>query len=68
MSETTHNPRQPSNRLSFEDAIEVWLHHWKGEFQNRIASLFDVNPARINEIIKGKLHPGSKEAALKKKR
>lgn len=53
----------PSRRLTFEDAVQVWLIYWKGEFQNRIAALFDCNPARISEVIKGKLHPGSEQVA-----
>lgn len=55
--------RKPSRSLTFEDAIKVWLLHWKGEFQNRIAALFDVNPGRVNEILKGHKHPGSEQAA-----
>ena len=55
--------QKPSRSLTFKDAIKVWHLYWKGEFQNRIAALFDVNPGRINEIIKGKLHAGSEQAA-----
>ena len=49
--------------LTFEDAVQVWLIYWKGEFQNRIAARFDCNPARISEVLKGKLHPGSEQVA-----
>lgn len=56
--------RRPSRRLSPEDAIIVWLRHWGGEFQNRIASAFDVNPARVNEVLKGRKYPESRSAAL----
>jgi predicted XRE-type DNA-binding protein len=55
----------PSYRLTFNDAVTVWLRYWNGEFQNRIAAVFDVNPGRINEIIKGKTHFGSREVAEK---
>lgn len=58
-----HSNRQPSNRLTFDDAIEVWLRYWRGEFQNRIAAFFDVNPGRISDVIKGRMFPGSEEAA-----
>ncbi|MBO1019102.1 hypothetical protein IPV08_03855 [Methylobacterium sp. SD274] len=60
----TPNVRRPSRRLSPEDAIVVWLRHWSGEFQNRIAAFFDVNPGRVNEVLKGQLHPESRSAAL----
>jgi len=56
--------RRPSRRLSFEDAIIIWQRHWDGEFQNRIAASFDVNPARVNEVLKGHRHPDSRSAAL----
>jgi hypothetical protein len=56
--------RKPSYRLTFEDAIKVWFLHWQGEFQNRIAAMFDVNPGRISEVIHEDRHKGSREAAL----
>ena len=55
--------RTPSRKLTFEDAVKIWPLHWAGEFQNRIAGLFDVNPGRVNEVIKGKRHPGSRDVA-----
>lgn len=58
--------RKPSYRLTFSDAVEIWLRLWRGEFQNRIAADYDVNPGRINEVSKETLHPGSREEALKK--
>jgi hypothetical protein len=56
----------PSYKLTFEDAVSVWVRHWNGEFQNRIAASFDVNPGRVNEVLKERVHLGSKAAALKK--
>lgn len=55
--------RAPSLRLTFDDAVEVWIRHWHGEFQNRIAAHFDVNPGRVNEVLKGRRHPGSQQIA-----
>jgi hypothetical protein len=57
----------PSYTLNFDDAITVWLRHWNGEFQNRIAASFDVNPGRINDVLKGRKHAGSAEEALKRR-
>ena len=54
-----NDARRPSKKLTRTDAIEVWRRHWRGDFQNRIAADFDVNPGRINEVLKGKLHPGT---------
>lgn len=58
------HPTPPSHRLTFEDAIEIWIRYWRGEFQNRIAAFFDVNPGRVNEVLKEKKHVGSKVEAL----
>lgn len=52
-----------SNRLSLEDAVTVWLRHWAGEFQHRIAARYDVNPGRINDVLKGRMHPESRALA-----
>lgn len=54
---------RPSYQLTYADAEEIWIRHWSGEFQNRIAAYFDVNPGRINEVLKGKKFPGSEQSA-----
>ena len=54
-------------RLTFKDAIEVWLRYWRGEFQHQIAALFGVNQGRINEVLKERVHIGSKSAAETKR-
>lgn len=59
--------RKPSYNLTFEDAVEIWLRHWNGEFQNRIAASYDVNPGRVNEVLKGTRHPGSRDVARLKR-
>lgn len=56
--------RNPSHRLTFQEAIDVWRRAMAGEFQNRIAAHYDVNPGRINEVLKEQKHRGSREAAL----
>jgi hypothetical protein len=61
------DPRKPSYRLTFDDAVEIWLRHWNGEFQNRIAAHFDVNSARVHEVLSEKTHIGSRQAALSKR-
>jgi predicted XRE-type DNA-binding protein len=55
----------PSYRLTFDDAVQVWLRHWSGEIQSRIAASFDVNQGRVNEVLKGHRHAGSKTVALR---
>lgn len=57
---------RPSHRLTFEDAINVWMMAWDGEIQSRIAARFDVNGGRVNEVLKERKHLGSRSEALKR--
>lgn len=59
MAETQH----PTPTLTFDDAIEVWRLHDEGWFPHRSAARFNVNQARINEILKEQKHVGSRAAA-----
>ena len=54
----------PTYQLTFDDAVDIWKRHWRGEFQHRIAAHFDVNPGCVNEVLKESRHVGSREAAL----
>jgi hypothetical protein len=56
--------RKPSYRLTLEDAVQIWKRFLDGEFQNRIAAALDVNPGRVNEVLKGRKFPGAREIAL----
>jgi hypothetical protein len=58
------NYRKPSKKLTFKDAVEIQKRIKQGEFQNRIAADYDVNPGRISEIKRGQLHPGSEAVAM----
>jgi hypothetical protein len=60
--------RRPSYRLTFEDAVNVWMRIWDGEFQNRIAAFYDVNPARVAEVLAETRQPGSRAEAMKRYR
>ncbi|MCP3393390.1 hypothetical protein NLM27_32045 [Bradyrhizobium sp. CCGB12] len=53
-------------QLSFEDAVHVWVRHWNGEYQHRIAASYDVNPGRVSEVIKERRHSGSRLEAAKR--
>ncbi|MGY4574960.1 hypothetical protein [Bradyrhizobium sp. USDA 3256] len=53
-------------RLTFEDAVYVWLRHWRGEYQHHIAASYNVNPGRVNEVLKERIHFGSRAEATKR--
>lgn len=61
------NPENPTYSLTFDDAIDVWLRHWAGEYQHRIAASYEINQGRVCDVLKERLHPGSKAVALKRK-
>lgn len=46
--------RKPSHRLTKEEVATIKKRIYTGEFLNRIAADFDVNPGRISEIKTGK--------------
>ena len=44
------NPREPSQQIQAEDVPGILKRISHGEFLNRIAADYDVNPGRISEI------------------
>jgi hypothetical protein len=61
------NDNKPSYCLTLDDAVNIWLRHWNGEYQNRIAASYDVNPGRVNDVLKERKHIGSRRKALERK-
>jgi hypothetical protein len=61
-----HTIKSKPYRLTFDDAVYVWLRHRRGEFQHRIAASYDVNPGRVNDVIKERKHFGSRAEAAKR--
>ncbi|HZS81304.1 MAG TPA: hypothetical protein VFA50_00415 [Stellaceae bacterium] len=57
------DPRRPSHRLTFDEAVQVHLALWRGEYKNRIAARFDINVWRVYDVRDGKLHLGSEDVA-----
>ncbi|QEX18615.1 hypothetical protein FRZ44_39220 [Hypericibacter terrae] len=62
---TAKDIMSPSHRITFDEAVQIWLHLWNGARKHRLASYYDVNVWRIYDVISGKLHPGSESAATK---
>jgi hypothetical protein len=59
----SNDNKPPRYKLTFDDAKAVWRRYRAGEYQDRIAASFDVNPGRVNEVLKERIHVGSKQAA-----
>jgi hypothetical protein len=60
------NTKRKPYQLTFDDAVYVWLRHWTGEYQHRIAASYGVNPGRVNDVIKERKHFGSRAEATKR--
>jgi hypothetical protein len=54
-------------RLTFDDAVDVWLRHWQGDYQHHIAASYGVNPGRVNDVLKERVHFGSQSIAAGKR-
>ena len=54
-------------RLTFNDAVDIWLRHWTGEYQHTIAARYDVSRGRVNDVLNERLHIGSKAVAATKR-
>jgi len=59
------NPRTPSRKLTFRETVEAWKYYAQGHFPHRITAHFDTDPARMYDVLKERLHHGSKQQAIK---
>jgi plasmid maintenance system antidote protein VapI len=58
---------KPSPKLNMNDAVQIWLKHWAGQYQHDIAAHYGVNQGRISEIINEQKFLGSKAIARRLK-
>ena len=59
--------RTPCHRLTYDEAVDVHLRLMRGELYSRIAAVYDVNQARVADVKFGRLHPGSRDEALRRR-
>jgi hypothetical protein len=65
MNPKAANDNTRKTALTSDEAIDVWLRRWNGEFQHHIAAHYGVNQGRVNDVLKEKRHIGSRQAAEK---
>ena len=58
--------RSPCHRLTYEEAVEVHRRLMAGEIYSRIAASYDVNQGRIADVKFGRLHPTSRDEAVRR--
>lgn len=59
-----NNPRK--TKFTFEEAVDVWLRRWSGQFQHEIAAAYVINPRAVNHVLKGLTHEGSEAEAARR--
>ncbi|MCK1424201.1 hypothetical protein IVB15_24945 [Bradyrhizobium sp. 182] len=59
-----NTPRK--TKFTFEEAVDVWLRRWAGQFQHEIAAAYVINVRAINHVLKEVSHVGSKEEAARR--
>lgn len=50
-------------QFTADEAIDVWLRSWSGQYQHEIAAAYVINPRAVNHVLKERTHVGSKQAA-----
>ena len=50
-------------KFTTDEAIDVWLRSWSGQYQHEIAAAYVINVRAVNHVLKERTHVGSKEAA-----
>ncbi|MCK1518373.1 hypothetical protein IVB22_39055 [Bradyrhizobium sp. 190] len=53
-------------KFTFEEAVDVWLRRWAGQFQHEIAAAYVINVRAVNQVLKEATHVGSKEEAARR--
>jgi hypothetical protein len=50
-------------QFTHEQAVDVWMRHFSGQYQHQIAAAYVINVRAVNHVLKEKTHLGSKEVA-----
>jgi hypothetical protein len=54
-------------KFTFDEAVDVWLRSWSGQYQHQIAAAYEINVRAVNHVLKEKSHIGSKQIAASKR-
>jgi hypothetical protein len=50
-------------QFTFEQAVDVWMRQFSGQYQHQIAAAYVINVRAVNHVLKEKTHVGSKQVA-----
>ena len=54
-------------KFTFEEAVDVWLRRWSGQFIHEIAAAYIINWGRVSDVLSEITHIGSKEVATSRR-
>jgi hypothetical protein len=60
-----NTPRK--TKFTFEEAVDVWLRRWSGQFHHEIAAAYVINWGRVSDVLNEVTHVGSKQVAASKR-
>jgi hypothetical protein len=60
-----NHPRK--TKFTFEEAVDVWLRHWAGQFQHEIAAAYVINSGRVSDVFNEVTHVGSGQEAERRR-
>ena len=63
----TQDNTSRKTRFTFEEAVDVWLRRWSGQFHHEIAAAYVINWGRVSEVLNEETHVGSKEVAASRR-
>ncbi|MGY4283748.1 hypothetical protein ACVWXO_002968 [Bradyrhizobium sp. LM2.7] len=67
MASSVIQDNQPrKTKFTFEEAVDVWLRRWNGQFQHEIAAAYVINARAVNHVLNEIAHVGSKEEAAQR--
>jgi hypothetical protein len=50
-------------QFTFEQAVDVWMRHFSGQYQHQIAAAYVINARAVNHVLKERTHVGSWQVA-----
>ena len=59
-----HPPRK--TKFTFEEAVDVWLRRWAGQFHHEIAAAYVINWGRVSDVLNEVTHVGSRNEAARR--
>ncbi|MBE3638026.1 hypothetical protein [Mangrovicoccus algicola] len=49
--------------MTFDQAVDVWILHWRGQKQQEIAVQLGTNQLRVDAVLNERQHVGSRQKA-----